>query len=321
MINVGIIGGAGYTAGELLRVLVHHPETKIQFVHSTSNAGKFVYDVHHDLIGETSLKFTDVDYNSIDVLFLCMGHGDAKVFLAENKIPGKVKIIDLSQDFRIKAENNPFVYGLPELNRDEIKKSSHIANPGCFATSIELALLPLASAKLLTDEVHVNGITGSTGAGQAPSATTHFTWRNDNVSVYKPFQHQHLKEINQSIKQLQSSFAKKINFIPIRGDFARGIFTTAYTSCNLSLEEAKDLYRKYYEPHPFVNVVDENPDVKYVLNTNKSVLYLEKHDDQLFIISIIDNLLKGASGQAVQNMNLIMGLDERTGLNLKSIGY
>jgi N-acetyl-gamma-glutamyl-phosphate reductase len=273
------------------------------------------------LCGETSIKFGDADFDAIDVLFLCMGHGDSKKFLAEHTLPEKVKIIDLSQDFRIIQPDNPFVYGLPELNREIIKKSTHIANPGCYATSVELALLPLASKNLLTDEVHVNGITGSTGAGQAPSSTTHFSWRNNNVSVYKPFQHQHLKEITQSVRQLQPAFGHSINFVPVRGNFSRGIYTTAYTKCNLGIEETVGLYNEYYSTHPFVHIVSENPDLKYVVNTNKCILYLEKHNQYIFVVSMIDNLLKGASGQAVHNMNLMSGLDEKCGLNLKALGY
>jgi N-acetyl-gamma-glutamyl-phosphate reductase len=318
-IKAGIAGGAGYTGGELLRILINHPNVEVAYVHSKSNAGNDVYAVHNDLLGDTDLKFASELHYNIDVLFLCLGHGDAAKFLADNQVPENVKIIDLSQDFR--PETNGFVYGLPELKRETIKTASKIANPGCFATSIELALLPLASANTLNDEVHISATTGSTGAGQNPSPTTHFSWRSNNLSVYKAFTHQHLKEIRQSIKQLQASFDKDINFIPYRGAFSRGILASLYTNTNLSIEEAYELYRTYYATHPFVTVTDQNPDLKQVVNTNKCIIYLEKHGNKLMIISMIDNLTKGASGQAVQNMNLIFGLEETTGLRLKSIGF
>lgn len=318
-IKAGIAGGAGYTGGELLRILINHPNVEVAYVHSKSNAGNDVYAVHNDLLGDTDLKFASELHYNIDVLFLCLGHGDAAKFLADNQVPENVKIIDLSQDFR--PETNGFVYGLPELKRETIKTASKIANPGCFATSIELALLPLASANALNDEVHISATTGSTGAGQNPSPTTHFSWRSNNLSVYKAFTHQHLKEIRQSIKQLQASFDKDINFIPYRGAFSRGILASLYTNTNLSIEEAYELYRTYYATHPFVTVTDQNPDLKQVVNTNKCIIYLEKHGNKLMIISMIDNLTKGASGQAVQNMNLIFGLEETTGLRLKSIGF
>jgi N-acetyl-gamma-glutamyl-phosphate reductase len=322
MIKVGIIGGAGYTAGELIRILLNHPDVEIQFIQSTSNAGNRIDEVHTDLVGETDYVFTgDPDLSEADVLFLCMGHGKSKEFLEKNEIPSRVKIIDLSQDFRIKSEGNEFVYGLPELNRDAICSASHIANPGCFATCIELALLPLAAHELLTDDLHVNGITGSTGAGQAPSATSHFSWRNNNISAYKMFGHQHNAEILQSLKQLQSEFKGNLNFIPVRGNFTRGIFATAYTKFEATIEEAFTLYRNFYSSHPFVVVTESNPDLKQVVNTNKTVLHLEKHGDYLVIISITDNLIKGASGQAVQNMNLMFELDEKTGLNLKPVAF
>ena len=318
-IKAGIAGGAGYTGGELLRILINHPNVEVAYVHSKSNAGNDVYAVHNDLLGDTDLKFASELHYNIDVLFLCLGHGDAAKFLADNQVPENVKIIDLSQDFR--PETNGFVYGLPELKRETIKTASKIANPGCFATSIELALLPLASANALNDEVHISATTGSTGAGQNPSPTTHFSWRSNNLSAYKAFTHQHLKEIRQSIKQLQASFDKDINFIPYRGAFSRGILASLYTNTNLSIEEAYELYRTYYATHPFVTVTDQNPDLKQVVNTNKCIIYLEKHGNKLMIISMIDNLTKGASGQAVQNMNLIFGLEETTGLRLKSIGF
>ena len=321
-IKVGVIGGAGYTAGELLRILIHHPAVEIVFVNSSSNAGNPVADVHSGLFGETDLVFTSaLPLGDVDALFLCSAHGDSKKFMDNNEIPASVKIIDLSTDFRAKSANHDFVYGLPELNRSEIIAAKRIANPGCFATAIQLALLPLAAAGLLTDEVHVNAITGSTGAGVKPSETSHFSWRNNNISIYKPFGHQHLSEIGQSLRQLQAGFDQAINFIPVRGNFARGIYATVYTKCLLSLEEAQKLYNDFYKDAAFTFVSDKNPDMKQVVNTNKGLVYLEKHDDKLLIVSMIDNLLKGASGQAVQNMNLVFGLDEKTGLGLKSIGF
>lgn len=320
-IKVGIAGGAGYTGGELLRILVIHPSVEIVFVHSNSNAGNPISKVHTDLLGWTDLKFTDKLSDNIDVLFLCVGHGDALKFLNENKISPKVKIIDLSQDFRIAKEGNNFVYGLPELQREKIKKAQNIANPGCFATCIQLGLLPLASKGKINEEVHISAITGSTGAGQSLSTTSHFSWRNNNMSIYKPFGHQHLKEIKQSLKSLQSGFDKAINFIPFRGDFTRGIFATLHVKSDLTIEQANEIYSEYYKDHPFTHVTKENPDLKQVVNTNNAIIYLEKHDEYLLIVSMIDNLLKGASGQAVQNMNLICGLDEREGLRLKAAGF
>ena len=322
MIQVGIIGGAGYTAGELIRILLNHSEAEIAFVQSSSNAGNPIYEVHRDLIGETELHFVaEADFIKSDVIFLCMGHGKSKEFIENNQIPAIVKIIDLSHDYRLKAEGNDFVYGLPEINREVIRSSQRIANPGCFATGIQLAVLPLAAAGLLKNELHVHAITGSTGAGQAPTRTSHFSWRNDNVSVYKAFQHQHLGEIRQSFMQLQNSFDKAINFIPVRGNHTRGIFASVYTDYSGTVEEAIKLYEDYYAGHPFVFVTNENPDVKQVVNTNKALLYLEKHDGKLLILSVTDNLLKGASGQAVQNMNLMFGLDEKAGLNLKPVSF
>ena len=321
-IKVGVIGGAGYTAGELLRILVHHPAVEIVFVNSSSNAGNPVVDVHSGLIGETDLVFTsELPFGEVDALFLCSAHGDSKKFMDNNDVPASVKIIDLSTDYRAKSPNHDFVYGLPELNREDIRKTTRIANPGCFATAIQLAIFPLAAAGLLTDEIHVNAITGSTGAGVKPSDTSHFSWRNNNISIYKPFGHQHLGEISQSLRQLQAGFSKAVNFIPVRGNFARGIYVTAYTQCSLSLEDAKELYKDFYKDAAFTFVVDKNPDMKQVVNTNKGIVYLEKHGDKLLIVSMIDNLLKGASGQAVQNMNLMFGLDEKAGLGLKSIGF
>ena len=321
-IKVGVIGGAGYTAGELLRILIHHPAVEIVFVNSSSNAGNPIADVHSGLIGETDLVFTsELPFGEVDALFLCSAHGDSKKFMDNNDVPASIRIIDLSTDYRAKSPNHDFVYGLPELNRDEIRTATRIANPGCFATAIQLALFPLASAGLLTDEIHVNAITGSTGAGVKPSDTSHFSWRNNNISIYKPFGHQHLGEIGQSLRQLQNGFDKAVNFIPVRGNFARGIYATTYTKCSLSLDEAKKLYTDFYKDAAFTFVTDKNPDMKQVVNTNKGIVYLEKHGDKLLIVSMIDNLLKGASGQAVQNMNLMFGLDEKSGLGLKSIGF
>lgn len=324
-IKVGIIGGAGYTGGELLRILLHHPLAQIEFVHSKSAAGKFVYMVHTDLLGDTNLQFTSTISTTIDVLFLCVGHGEANIFLANNPIPNTIKIIDLSQDFRLVANNNPlnknFVYGLPELQKEQIKQAQHIANPGCFATCIQLALLPLAANELLQNDIHISATTGSTGAGQSLTESSHFSWRNNNISHYKLFQHQHINEINQSLNQLQKSFNHAINFVPYRGNFTRGILATCYTNTSIPLNEALNLYEQFYAGHPFVFMSKENIDLKQVVNTNKCLLYIEKHNQNLVVTSIIDNLLKGASGQAVQNMNLIFGLDETTGLKLKASAF
>lgn len=322
MIKVGIIGGAGYTAGELLRIILNHPEVEIAFVQSTSNAGNLISDVHIDLLGETDLKFTDeMPFTKADVIFLCMGHGKSKEFMDDNNLPDSLKVIDLSHDFRLRREGNDFVYGLPELNRKEIKTAKNIANPGCFATGIQFALLPLAANNLLTNEVHVQAITGSTGAGQKPTSTSHFSWRNNNLSAYKIFEHQHEGEILQSLKQLQSGFSKDFNFVPIRGNHTRGIFVSAYTNFDGTIEDAKKIFEDYYKAHPFVFVTSKNPGMKQVVNTNKAVIYLEKHGNKLVIISLTDNLIKGASGQAVQNMNLMFGLNEKTGLNLKPVAF
>jgi N-acetyl-gamma-glutamyl-phosphate reductase len=322
MIQVGIIGGAGYTAGELIRLLLNHSETKIDFVYSTSNAGNKVSKVHQDLIGSTDLEFTSSINPEVDVLFLCLGHGNSKSFLEKNQFSTKTKIIDLSNDFRLNVDKDfngkTFVYGLPELQKGAIKNANYIANPGCFATAIQLALLPLAHANMITDDVHVNAVTGSTGAGTSLSETTHFTWRDNNFSFYKPFTHQHLGEINQSVKQLQKSFSSEILFIPNRGNFSRGIFATAYTKYDGSLESAKSLYKRYYENAAFTFVSDEEIHLKQVVNTNKCLIHLHKHQNQLLITSIIDNLLKGASGQAIQNMNLMFGFPETEGLLLKA---
>ncbi|HAL82369.1 MAG TPA: N-acetyl-gamma-glutamyl-phosphate reductase [Mucilaginibacter sp.] len=324
-ILVGIVGGAGYTGGEMLRILINHPDVEIAFVHSNSNAGNHVYDVHSDLFGDTDLKFAaELAYN-IDVLFLCVGHGDAKKFLDANPIPDNIRVIDLSQDFRLaqctKHKAKSFVYGLPELNREAIKQAQNIANPGCFATCLQLGLLPLAAKNVLNNEVHITATTGSTGAGQSLSATTHFTWRNDNLSVYKAFEHQHLNEIGQSLKQLQPGFGQALNFIPYRGDFTRGIIASMYTDSDLTEAEALKLYQQYYAGHPFTHVTHHDIDLKQVVNTNKCFVQVKKIGNKLLIISIIDNLLKGASGQAVQNMNLMFGLDEKAGLRLKATGF
>jgi N-acetyl-gamma-glutamyl-phosphate reductase len=318
-LRVGIAGGAGYTGGELLRILLNHPQAEIAFVHSKSQAGKPVYSAHSDLLGETELHFTDTFSNDIFVLFLCLGHGESGMFVASNPFVDSVCIIDLSQDFR--NESHGFVYGLPELNRERIQNASKIANPGCFATAIQLALLPLAQAGLLKSDVHVGAITGSTGAGQSLSETTHFTWRTGNISVYKAFTHQHLKEIRQSLTQVQADFGQKIHFIPYRGNFTRGILASCYTTCDLSLAEAQKLYADFYASHPFTHVSSMEVDVKQVVNTNKCLIHLEKHEDQLLITSVIDNLTKGASGQAIQNMNLLFGLGEKSGLDLKSVAF
>lgn len=322
MIKAGIIGGAGYTAGELIRLLINHSMVELIFVNSTSNAGNKLYDVHGGLLGDTEMRFTDqLPYDKINVLFSCSAHGDTRKFLESNEVPSNLKIIDLSTDYRHKDIAEGFVYGLPELNKEEIKKASKVANPGCFATAIQLALLPLAKARLLNSEIHINGITGSTGAGVKPGATSHFSWRENNISIYKVFEHQHLKEIGESLMQLQPDFSADINFIPVRGNFTRGIFATSYLDFNGSTEDVEKLYKDYYKNHPFVYVTEANPDLKQAINTNKCILHIEKHRNKLLIISCIDNLLKGASGQAVQNMNLIFGLDETTGLKLKASAF
>lgn len=331
MIKVGIFGAAGYTGGELIRLLINHPEVEIVFAHSESNAGNKICDVHEGLVGETDLCFTGENPSILlspsgetkggcDVLFFCFGHGKSEAFLKEHKIPENVKIIDLAQDFRI-AGNHDYVYGLPETHREMIKDCQHLANPGCFATCIQLALLPALKAGLISGDIHVNGITGSTGAGQKPGATTHFSWRNDNISVYKTFTHQHLLEINQTIKELQPEYDGRVLFIPQRGCFSRGIFVTAYAKCDASIEEVQKAYAEYYKDAAFTHFVTKSPDLKQVVNTNKAVVYVEKYDDQLLMISCIDNLLKGAVGQAVQNMNLMFNIDERTGLSLKASAF
>jgi len=324
-IKAGIIGGAGYTGGEMLRILVNHPDVDIAFVNSKSNAGNYIYEVHTDLFGDTDLKFSGDISHDIDVLFLCVGHGDAKKFLAENDIPDNIKIIDLSQDFRLsqnaKINNKNFVYGLPELQREDIKTAQNIANPGCFATCLQLGLLPLAASNNLNSEVHITATTGSTGAGQSPSATTHFTWRNDNLSIYKAFDHQHLGEIGQSLNQLQPNFGQTLNFVPYRGDYTRGIIASIYLDTDLSEDEAFKLYEDYYTGHPFTHVTKRNIDLKQIVNTNKCFIQVQKLGKKLLITSIIDNLTKGASGQAIQNMNLLFGFDETAGLKLKATGF
>ena len=318
MIEAGIIGGAGYTAGELIRILLYHPEVNLNFVYSTSQPGRPVHSIHQDLIGETELKFTNLINKEADVVFLCLGHGNSKKFLSENEFSERTKIVDLSTDFRMKSNDHTFVYGLPEINKDKIQSASFIANPGCFATAISLAILPLAQAGFLLEDVHVNAVTGATGAGTSLSKTTHFTWRDNNFSAYKSFEHQHLQEIGQSLKQLQENHSAAINFIPNRGNFSRGIHATAYTKFEGELEEAKLMYSEFYKNAAFTFVTEEELHLKQVVNSNKCLLSLQKFDDKLLITSVIDNLLKGASGQAVQNMNLMFGFEEKTGLNLKA---
>ncbi|NLZ18678.1 MAG: N-acetyl-gamma-glutamyl-phosphate reductase [Bacteroidales bacterium] len=315
MIKVGIIGGAGYTAGELLRILVNHPEVEIVFVHSASNAGNYLYEVHGGLFGDTQLRFSDRwDLAAIDVLFLCSAHGKSREFWEQNACPADLKVVDLAQDYRDESEG--YVYGLPEWQRDKIRLAHKIANPGCFATAIQLALLPLAAAGWLQAPVHVTAVTGSTGAGVKPSATTHFSWRTDNLSTYKVFEHQHLLEIRRNL-----GATVPIQFVPMRGDFARGIFASVTVDCPLDGERALALYKDYYADAAFTFVSERPVDLKQVVNTNKCLVALEKHGDTLVVSSVIDNLLKGASGQAVQNMNLICGIPETTGLKLKASAF
>ncbi|MEJ8817318.1 N-acetyl-gamma-glutamyl-phosphate reductase [Lacibacter sp. H407] len=320
-IRIGIIGGAGYTGGELIRLLINHPSAELSFIHSRSNAGEPVYKVHQDLVGETELKFTGELSNDVDVLFLCLGHGESKKFLAENTIDEKIKVIDLANDFRLANSstigNRKFVYGLPELNKEQIKTANNIANPGCFATTLQLGLLPLAKAGLLKD-VYTTGITGSTGAGQSLSATSHFSWRANNIQAYKTLTHQHLGEIGESLLQLQPNSDIAVNFVPWRGDFTRGIFISSQLKCEKSLDELNKLYEDFYADAAFTHVIKEAVFLKQVVNTNKCLIQLEKVADMLVVHSAADNLLKGASGQAVQNMNLLFGLDEKAGLNLKA---
>ncbi len=322
MIRIGIIGGAGYTAGELCRLLLNHPEAEIVFVNSESNAGNLLTDVHEGLYGETTLRFTDsLPFDEVDVVFFCFGHGKSMQFLADHYLPPDVRIIDLAQDFRLAADDNDYVYGLPELNRSLISSAQHVANPGCFATCIQLGLLPLAEAGLLSGDIAVNAITGSTGAGVKPAATTHFSWRSGNISIYKAFEHQHVPEIVQSLQQLQPDFDGEIDFIPYRGDFPRGIFATEVVKCDAPMEEIAALYRDFYSEASFTHYVDRPVDLKQVVNTNKCLIHAERHRDKLLVTACIDNLLKGASGQAVQNMNLMFGLEETTGLQLKAVAF
>ncbi len=327
MIRIGILGAAGYTGGELIRLLLNHPEAEIVFANSESNAGNPVCDVHEGLIGDTDLKFSaEMPFDKVDVVFFCFGHGKSEAFLKEHTIPANVKIIDLAQDFRVKDEglrvrDYDFVYGLPELNREAIRKAQHVANPGCFATCIQLGLLPAAKMGLLKYDVSVNAITGSTGAGQKPGATTHFSWRNNNLSIYKPFTHQHLAEIRQSLVQQQGSLDVDIDFIPYRGDFARGIFTTEVIRTKANADEVIAAYKEYYSDAAFTHYSDKSLDLKQVVNTNKCLVHIDAFDNKLLVTSCIDNLLKGAVGQAVQNMNLMFGIDETAGLRLKASAF
>ena len=321
-LEVGIIGGAGYTAGELIRLLLNHPNTNINFVYSTSNAGNKLHKVHQDLIGSTEISFSSDINSDVDVLFLCLGHGNSTAFLEQNSFSDITKIIDLSNDFRLLSDKNfdgkEFIYGLPELQKETIKSAKYIANPGCFATALQLAILPLAANGLLKNDIHINAVTGATGAGTSLSKTTHFTWRDNNFSHYKAFSHQHLGEINQTVHQLQTNFTSEINFMPNRGNFSRGIFATTYTKFEGSFEDAQKIYKEYYKEAAFTIVSDDSIHLKQVVNTNKCLIQLEKHGNKLLITSTIDNLLKGASGQAIQNMNLMYGFEETLGLNLKA---
>ena len=330
MIKIGILGAAGYTGGELIRLLVNHPEAEIIFANSESNAGNLVADVHEGLLGDTDLRFTDaMPFDEVDVVFFCFGHGKSEEFLKEHAIPAHVKIIDLAQDFRIAAPTHDYVYGLPEIHKEQISQCQHLANPGCFATCIQLGLLPLAKAGLLTHDVAVNAITGSTGAGQKPVSTTHFSWRTDNMSIYKVFTHQHLHEIRQSLTELQGSLNVDVDFIPYRGDFARGIFCTEVvkfdgeegTPTNPTAEQLADMYRAFYADAAFTHYIDKALDLKQVVNTNKALVHIDKFGNKAVITCIIDNLLKGAVGQAVQNMNLMFGIDEKAGLGLKANAF
>ena len=321
MIKVGILGAAGYTGGELIRLLLNHPEAEIVFVNSESNAGNLVSDVHEGLLGDTELRFTDeMPFDQVDVVFFCFGHGKSEAFLKEHTIPENVKIIDLAQDFRIKGDHD-YVYGLPEINKEQIQQAQHLANPGCFATAIQLALLPAAMLHLLKEDVAVNAITGSTGAGQKPGATTHFSWRVDNLSIYKPFQHQHIAEIRQSLTQEQGYLDASIDFIPYRGNFARGIFCTAVIKTDAPASDVIAAYKEYYHNAAFTHYSDKAIDLKQVVNTNKALVHVDGFEGKILVTSCIDNLLKGAVGQAVQNMNLMFGLDETTGLKLKASAF
>lgn len=333
MVKVGILGAAGYTGGELIRLLINHPEAEIVFANSESNAGNLVAEVHEGLYGETDLKFTaEMPFDQIDVIFFCFGHGKSEAFLKEHNVPENVKIIDLAQDFRLAPETvvatqqptpaaHDFVYGLPEINESKIAVAQHVANPGCFATCIQLGLLPAAKMGLINSDVSVNAITGSTGAGQKPGATTHFSWRNNNMSIYKAFNHQHVPEIRESLKQTQGYLDAAIDFIPYRGDFARGIFATEVVKTDKPIEEIVAGYKEFYKDAKFTHYVDKAIDLKQVVNTNKCLVHVDKYDDKLLITSCIDNLLKGAVGQAVQNMNIMFGLDQTAGLKLKPSAF
>ncbi|HAO15942.1 MAG TPA: N-acetyl-gamma-glutamyl-phosphate reductase [Tenacibaculum sp.] len=322
MIQVGIIGGAGYTAGELIRLLLQHPKAVINFVYSTSNAGNKISHIHQDLEGSTEIRFTKAINQNVDLLFLCLGHGNSNKFLTKTCFSSNTKIIDLSNDFRLEKDHiykdKTFVYGLPEFQKEVIKNSTYIANPGCFATAIQLALLPIANAKKIKNDIHINAVTGATGAGTSLSSTTHFTWRDNNFSYYKPFTHQHIGEIRQTIENLQPNIKADILFLPNRGNFSRGIFVSLYTDFDGSLEEAKKLYASFYKNTPFTHVSETPVHLKQVINTNKCLIHIHKHDNKILITSVIDNLLKGASGQAIQNMNLLFNLPEETGLKLKA---
>ena len=322
MVKIGILGAAGYTGGELIRVLLNHPEAQIVFANSESNAGNLVADVHEGLYGDTDMRFTDeMPFDDVDVVFFCFGHGKSEQFLREHSIPSKVKIIDLAQDFRLAAPDNDYVYGLPEINRERIATAQHVANPGCFATCIQLGLLPAAKMHLINTDVSVNAITGSTGAGQKPGATTHFSWRNNNMSIYKAFTHQHVPEIRQSLKQIQGYLDASIDFIPYRGDFARGIFATEVVKTDKPVEGIVAGYKEFYKDAKFTHYVDKAIDLKQVVNTNKCLVHVDKYGDKLLITSCIDNLLKGAVGQAVQNMNIMCGVNESLGLSLKPSAF
>ena len=332
MIKIGILGAAGYTGGELIRLLIHHPEAQIVFANSESNAGNYVADIHEGLYGDTDMKFTaDMPFDDVDVIFFCFGHGKSEAFIREHHIPQHVRIIDLAQDFRIAGNdsnagfmtpaNHDFVYGLPEINRELIANARHVANPGCFATCIQLGLLPAAKMGLINDDVAVNAITGSTGAGQKPGATTHFSWRNNNMSIYKAFTHQHVPEIRQSLRQVQGYLDAAIDFIPYRGDFARGIFATEVVRTDKPIEEIVEGHKEFYKDAAFTHYVDKSIDMKQVVNTNKALVHCDKFGNKLLITSCIDNLLKGAVGQAVQNMNIMFGIDEKSGLNLKPSAF
>lgn len=321
MKKVAVAGGAGYVGGELIRLLVHHPQLELSHVSSRSQAGKKISDVHRDLISLTELSFSNELPQDIDVLFVAMGHGKSRDYINSLTLSPDTVIIDMSRDYRLKDDAEGYIYGLCELNKSDISNAQYIANPGCFATCIQFALLPLAANNQLNAEVHVTAITGSTGAGQNPIATTHFSWRDSNISIYKPFTHQHLDEIHQSIKQLQPNFDQEINFIPMRGDFTRGIFASVYLDSHLDEDEVIALYKEYYKNSPFVHVSDAPISVKDAVNTNNGLLHISKHGSKLRIESAIDNLLKGAAGQAVQNLNLIMGWREDAGLRLKASAF